>query len=181
MRSFIALPLPDETKADLLRVQNALPAGRPVPKENLHLTLCFIPELPEHLSDEVDFVLQSVRGGPIALRFSGWAQLSASELGLFAVAVDRAPELLELQGRLERRLRAIGVAMPNRRFVPHVTLARPDRGGSPSAEKLARFFEGQGHPWIAPDDVSTVGWYQSTLGPGGARYDLLAEYALRPR
>ncbi|MEM6409641.1 MAG: RNA 2',3'-cyclic phosphodiesterase [Pseudomonadota bacterium] len=181
MRSFIALPLPGDTKADLLRVQSALPAGRPVSEDNLHLTLCFIPELPEHLGDEVDFILQSVRGGPIALRFSGWAQLSASELGLFAIAVDRTPELLELQSGLERRLRMIGVALPTRRFVPHVTLARPDRGGSPSGERLARFFEGHGPPSIAPADVSTVGWYQSTLGPDGARYDLLAEYAIRPR
>lgn len=129
--------------------------------------------------EDVDLLLQSSKPGPIALRFSGWAQLSASELGLIAVGVDRTPALMDLQRSLERRLRGIGLTMPTRRFSPHVTLARPDRGGSVPRARLTRFFEDHGLLDIAPAEASMLGWYQSTLGPGGPRYDLLAEYYLR--
>jgi 2'-5' RNA ligase len=42
MRVFVAIDLPDEVRRELETLQNALPVGRPVPAENLHLTLSFL-------------------------------------------------------------------------------------------------------------------------------------------
>ena len=48
MRAFLALDLPQETRDALIRVQADLPVGRPVPCENLHLTLAFLDEQPHY-------------------------------------------------------------------------------------------------------------------------------------
>ena len=48
MRLFIAIPLPAQARAELVRVQKELlrlsDAARPVPRENMHITLRFLGE-----------------------------------------------------------------------------------------------------------------------------------------
>ena len=47
MRAFLAISLSDQTKAALAHLQSALRLARPLPPENLHLTLVFLDDQSE--------------------------------------------------------------------------------------------------------------------------------------
>ena len=71
MRSFIATPLSDETKAALLPLQRVLRVGRPVPPDNMHLTLVFLDDQPEEVLETLHEELLTLTAPPFCVTFSG--------------------------------------------------------------------------------------------------------------
>ena len=71
MRIFLAIDLPDAIRGELERLQEHLPVGRPVPSENLHLTLSFLGEQSEYVCEDVHEVLIDVHAEPFDLRLAG--------------------------------------------------------------------------------------------------------------
>ena len=61
IRSFAAIALPEAVRFDLSLVQQGLGLTRPVPPENLHLTLVFLGELPATVLADVDLAFGAVR------------------------------------------------------------------------------------------------------------------------
>ena len=53
MRSFIAISPSDDVKAAFAPLQRALPVGRPVPSDNMHLTLAFLDDQTEETLEEL--------------------------------------------------------------------------------------------------------------------------------
>ncbi len=177
MRAFLALPLPEETRAALEALADLVPVGRVVPAENLHLTLVFLGEVDMSQLEALDDEMQGVRAGPVALELGDWEALGGRHPKVVALSA-RGPEAL--QKAVEARVRAAGLAPERRRFRPHVTLARLPRRMQPEQEaRLARFLGRAAAPDVAPMAVDRIDLYQSHLGADGARYELLAEYPLR--
>ena len=97
--------------------------GRPVPAANLHLTLAFLGEVDPG-------AMPALRDAASLARAEAFG-LELDQLGAFARAgvawagCRRAPAaLLELQSGLARRIRDAGVALDERPFAAHLTLAR---------------------------------------------------------
>jgi len=61
MRAFLALDIPENTVAALTRLQTAIPFGRPVPEDNLHLTLAFLDDAPEAELEDLHELLTGLR------------------------------------------------------------------------------------------------------------------------
>ncbi len=169
MRAFLALPVPDDTAAALVRLQSELPSGRPVPEENLHLTLAFLGEVGDDLLDELHLGLASAALGAAPVRFSGLTGFPSRDGNLLVADVAPDPALVRLHGRVTRIIRAAGIALSRRRFRPHVTLMRGARRG------LATDL-----PGIPPYIAGALILYRSTLGSGHARHDAIARYPLVP-
>ena len=87
------------------------------------------------------------------------------------------PGLNHLQAKVETAARSAGLALPGRRFVPHVTLARlPER--FPERGRLEQAIAGRGAyaaPRFAVEDFRL---FRSHLGGEGASYEELARYPL---
>ncbi|MBF9030819.1 RNA 2',3'-cyclic phosphodiesterase [Rhodobacterales bacterium HKCCE3408] len=179
MRAFLALDVPDPAAEAIARLQRSAPFGRPVPEENLHLTLVFIEDLPTDLEEPVHDALSSLRSPPVRVEFSGLAGFGPVERGLLAATVAPDPGLIDLQSRAEARLRSAGLELPRRRFRPHVTLLRMSRAASPEQKvKMQTFLSAFGTAAIPGFDAAEMVLYESTLGPGGARHDELERYPL---
>jgi RNA 2',3'-cyclic 3'-phosphodiesterase len=132
MRLFIALELPQEIKAELAALQQALRQARAevawTKAENLHLTLKFLGEVP---AERVEQIAQACRAAaqtcaPLLLTTQGtgffpdarrprvvWAGLSGA-----------VPDLLALQRQLAERLVPLGFPREDKPFRPHLTLGR---------------------------------------------------------
>jgi 2'-5' RNA ligase len=179
-RLFAALELPAAVRADLAdfgrRAAAADFALRAVNEGSLHLTLAF---LGHRALDEVDPARAAVRGvlaaAPhLALGEAQW--LAPRRPHVLTIALDEDGGALEaLHGQVVDRLReALPTWRPDeRRFRPHVTVARVRRGARPRRGGLP----------AAPRGVfsaASVVLFRSHLGRGPARYEALERVALSP-
>ena len=175
IRTFLALPLPEDITRRLLLVQARLPLQRPVPPENLHITLVFLDSQPESVLAEVDLALGSARLPVPTLALAGIGGFGAGPETVHALITPDAG-LLALQSKVATLVRRLGVVLPARRYVPHVTLARGPQDGAALARALAMIAPLSSQPWRA----SEVILYRSTLLKQGPAYDPLAQYPLIP-
>lgn len=183
-RLFVALDLPEETRAGLVawgREALADPALRPVAPESLHITLAFLGYRPE---EEIEAITAAV-GESVAP--APWVELRDPEqrpprgrARLYALPAV-SPGAEALQAGLEQRLVEAGFYKPEKRpFWPHVTVARvrPEARGSRRPAVVSE------PPGPIPEELKEprssvrMRLYRSVLQPSGARYVPLAQVEL---
>src|SRR5579871_4609423 len=125
MRLFVGLALPQSLKDRLAPLMSGLPGARWVPPENLHLTLRFVGEVDEREAALLDEALTTVERSPFELQVAGCG-IFAQRRGPEAVwiGVTSTPPLVDLQAAVERAAVRAGLAPEEKRFRPHITLAR---------------------------------------------------------
>lgn len=180
MRAFLAIDIPDETATALGRVQAMLPAGRPTPRGNLHLTLAFLDDQPEaRLRDLHDALaaLESRATAGFDVSFDGLGLFGGARPAILFAGVVPAPPLLALHRAVRGAVRAAGIARPRERFRPHVTLARFRPGADPAP--VNRFLADHGRVALPGFRARGLTLFESVLSRDGARHDPLAQYELR--
>lgn len=140
--------------------------GRQVHKENIHITLKFIGDVP--LADTAA-LSQSVKG----LRVEPFI-LTLDKLGYFPkpkvlwLGCHSLPSLLrELVEKINRAVTALGYAPEHQAYTPHVTLLR-------NSKSLSQACEFKPFVW----EVDGFVLAQSIFSPRGVRYRVLQEFAL---
>jgi RNA 2',3'-cyclic 3'-phosphodiesterase len=140
--------------------------GRPVPVENLHSTIVFLGAVPEDHLDRVAAVAQTLKSGPVPLRFDRlehWvkpAVLSLTSSQPLAAATDLATALARL-------LLAQGFTPDPKPYRPHITIAR----------KVVKPHElGPTHPIEWP--AEGIALVESVTAPEGPRYTVLRRWPL---
>jgi 2'-5' RNA ligase len=187
LRLFIAVELDGALRETLGELQERLRKQtldrlRWTRYDGIHLTLKFLGETPEA---RVPAIQAALERGAAGHRKHG---LSLGKLGTFGgrrnprvlwVDLDGDIEpLRSLQESIDAELAAIGYPREERRFSPHLTLARvrPETARD-VAEAMARALESVRVP-TAEIAVEEVALMQSTLGRGGAVYNRLTSVEL---
>lgn len=124
-RLFVAIDLPDEVKASLIGFTRELPVAKWVGPEELHLTLRFIGEVAQETCSLIKSALSRVsfEAFPLTLRGVGHFPPGKHPRVLW-VGMDPGNTLIRLQQEVELALIDAGIAPDERRFSPHITLAR---------------------------------------------------------
>ena len=167
VRLFCALRVPAETLDDLVEWQGgavARVAGvRPVPRENLHVTLAFLGHRPAR---ELEAIVDALREAAAVVeppRLSVRGYRETRSVGMLACD-DEGGRATALAEDLHERLEALGVyERERRRWLPHVTVLR-FRDRPRLRPEL---------PALEPFVTSDAAAYLSRLRPGGARYEVL--------
>lgn len=179
MRLFLAIPMPTQVAVALARVQDEIPIGRPVPEENLHLTLAFLGEIPVTRAEAVHEVLEGVSAAPVELTFGALAVIEPAQPRALVLDVVPSRRLVALQGSVVSAARRAGLDLPRRRFRPHVTLVRfAGRLTPPDELRLAAVLARLGLPRLWPVTAQSITLFQSHLRRDGALYEELAVYPL---
>jgi len=175
MRLFVGLALPQPLKDRLAPLMTGLPGARWVPPENLHLTLRFIGEVDEREAATLDEALSGVQRAPFGLQVSGCG-IFAQRRGPEAVWVGVAstPPLVDLQAAIERAAVRSGLAPEEKRFRPHITLARLKDSPQP---RLQAFVAGH-NLFRETVTIEEFTLFSSKLGSGDPIYLEEATYPL---
>ncbi|MBY6159368.1 RNA 2',3'-cyclic phosphodiesterase [Mameliella alba] len=175
MRLFVALPLPDQACASLEALQARFPVGRPVPYENLHLTLAFLGDQSEDSAELIHDSLLGLRAPAPLLTLAGAAVFGGRHGQAVGLEADGGAALTDLHARVMARLRGGGISVERRRFRPHVTLSRL-RGHADAGPVLAVLAAAM----VGPFDCAAFSLFASHLHPDGAIHEELARYPLTP-
>jgi 2'-5' RNA ligase len=182
MRLFTALDLPADVIGNLEELLRRLKPCAPIQwtrPENLHVTIKFIGEFPEERLGELKQALGAVpRRGAIAVKVRKVGFFpNPHQPHSFWCGID-APGLEPLAADLEAAAESAGVAREERKFSPHLTLARIKKRVpmQPLREAIMRL------PSLEFGEFTAEKFflYQSTLGPGGSVYTKLADWTLAP-
>ena len=167
VRLFCALRLPGDTLDRLVRWQRDVFAGvdgvRPVPRENLHVTLAFLGHRPASELEAIAGTLREAASRVEPPRLSVRGYRETRSVGMLTCD-DEAGRATTLAGELHTRLEALGVyERERRRWLPHVTVLR-FRERPRLRPELPRL-----EPFVTSDAAA----FLSRLRPGGARYEVL--------
>ncbi len=175
-RLFVGIDIPDAIRETLHAFQNGLRGARWVAVENLHLTLRFIGEVARQEAEEIDRALSTIDASPIDITLKDAGAFgSGNRARVLWAGVVRSLELTELKSRIDGVLTQIGIPPDDRKFAPHITLARfrnePARAVDQRAAEMAPLISGQ---FIARHFVL----FESMLGSSGAHYERAAIYPM---
>jgi len=185
LRTFIALPLPDEwigqLAATIEELSRALPSGiRWVSPEGIHLTLKFLGATDSRIVPRIlDAIVENFGDSSPPL-------LTMSALGTFPAGrnprviwagVSGGTESLEdLHRRAEQAVHHLGWSKDGRPFRPHLTLGRVrDRVNARQRQAISDAVGRARLPAVRSWRPDTVRLYRSVLTPRGAQYSSLGE------
>jgi 2'-5' RNA ligase len=177
-RLFVAVSLGDDDRRALIAWAREAVGGdrgmRVVAAEQVHLTLAFLGHRPLDEVGPLCDLVESFSGAPLPVLSTGAALwLSPRRPHVLTVAVnDDEGALASLHASVWDGLEDLGYEREERRFRPHLTVARVRHGWSaPTAHALP--------PTPGLDlDVRAVTLMRSYLGGGPARYEELAQGTL---
>lgn len=173
---FIALPIVEPVEDLFFPLQDGVPGADWHDPGDHHLTLAFLGEVPDHRIADLAAKLAVLRCDQFSLQLQGvghfpprgkpkvlWAGLAPSD------------ELVRLERKVAHAVRDLGLALDERKFAPHITLARLHN--SPPhrvAEWLADCNLLHSPPW----SVHEFALYRSHRSPEGSRYEVLRRFPL---
>ncbi len=175
-RLFVAIDPPDATQQQLAPLCCGLPDARWTDPEQLHLTLVFIGEVSGPVFLDIRETLDGITAPPFALRLKGVGFFPPRGLPRVVWAgVEHCEPLMALQRKITTRLFQLGVPLENRKYSPHLTLARLRQ--TPPA-KVGRYLEAHGLFACEPFPVERFRLYSSVLGRKGAVHTVERDYQL---
>jgi RNA 2',3'-cyclic 3'-phosphodiesterase len=181
-RLFIALELPENIKAALASLGQGGIRVRWIPREQIHLTLAFIGELPTDQYRLLNKILDQVEFYPFEGR--------VGDLGFFGkeshprvlwVALDGGEDLYKLQQEIIQQLKRHNIPFDAKNFKPHITLgrAREERSPKSSARELIQNFLQQGiYLDHSTFQINSFTLFSSKLTPDGSVYTSERVYPL---
>lgn len=175
-RLFVAIDPPQDIRQQLTTICCGLADARWIPPEQLHLTLCFIGEVDHGVCADVRAALGTVTSAPFFLRIQGVGFFPPrGQPRVVWAGIEKNEHMAVLQRKIVTRLFALGLAPENRKFAPHITLARLHQ--TPAA-KVGTYLARHGLLSSAPFAVAKFSLYSSHLGRKGASHLVEQEYFL---
>jgi len=178
IRLFVALDFPADVRQRLAGLGGGVPGARWTEADNLHLTLRFIGEVPGDQAAEIDEALAEVTAPAFDLVLDGVGVFgNGRHARVLWAGVERSEALSHLQSKVESALVRCGLPAEERKFSPHITLARLKDAPK---DRIGRFIEERGLFRAGPMRMDHFTLYRSHLGKGAAVYEALREYPLTP-
>ena len=178
LRLFVGLSLPQGVRDHLATLTGGIPGARWVQADAYHITLFFAGEVPEPVAADLDeqLVRLTAPGFDLSIRGVGHFGTRRKPSSLWA-GVDRAPPLAFLRNKVERAAVAAGFEPEDRKFAPHITLARLRQAPMARVQTWLAHHDALRLP---PIPIAAFTLFRSHLGSERAQYEALADYPLAP-
>lgn len=175
-RLFTGLEIPGDVAFDLDLMRGGISGARWIDRDSYHITLRFIGDIDEGLAREISYELEGVAARPFQLRLSGCGVFGGNKPHSLYVGVEENAELRRLQSIHERICQVLGLPAEQRKFAPHVTLARLK---DPELPALHRFIASHNLYKSRVFEVGRFVLFSSRPSRGGGPYAVEESYRLQ--
>jgi RNA 2',3'-cyclic 3'-phosphodiesterase len=180
VRSFISIDLEDQQIlsriASILSSLQSLGGDlKPVERENIHLTLKFLGNVPTPRLGEVKSSLQQLIFPRFTAEIKGAGAFpNLNHMNVIWVGVEEGwSQVEQIYEQVEKLLSVLGFRRENRPFSPHITIARVRSGRK--RDEIANFLRHIGDESFGTITVDKVRLKQSILSSSGPKYSTLLE------
>ncbi len=175
-RLFVAIDPSPEIRKQLSGICCGLPGARWILPEQLHLTLCFVGEVSGTAFLDIREALVAIKSTPFALRLQGVGFFPPrGQPRVVWAGIETNEALASLQRKITTRLFALGLEPENRKFFPHITLARLHQ--TPPS-RVGKYLQEHSLFALPEFEVDRFLLYSSILGRKGATHFVEQEYLL---
>lgn len=179
IRLFVAFELPEMLRDRLAALQSGVPGARWTEFDNFHLTLRFIGEVDEPVAADIDLFLEDLRHPPFAFTLEGMGAFGGAKPRALYAGIAPCDPLKRLQAKIETGFQRLGLPPEERKFTPHVTLARLNRD-VPAAAAMQFVAAHNLFAW-GPVPATQITLFSSHLHREGSRYVAERRYSLRDK
>ena len=175
-RLFTGLEIPADVAFDLGLMRGGIIGARWIDPDCHHITLRFIGDIHDGLAREIAYELEGVEARPFQLRLAGCGVFGGNKPHTLYAGVEENADLRRLQAIHERICQVLGLPPEQRKFTPHVTLARlkdPDMGA------LQRFVADHNLYKSRLFEVARFVLFSSRPSRGGGPYAVEESYQLQ--
>ena len=176
-RLFTGLEVPQDITRQLELLRGGIPNARWIDPQDYHITLRFIGDIDEATARHIAELLCEVHLPAFTLKLAGIDWFGGARPHSVHARVLPSKELNALQQAHERVCQMAGLKPENRRFIPHVTLARCK--GAPLAAVRA-YASAHGLFSAGPFAVNRFVLYSARPSRGGGPYVVEQAYPLMP-
>ncbi len=175
-RLFTALEVPRNVALSLSLLRGGIPGARWIDVENYHITLRFIGDVDNRTADEIVDRLDRIDRPEFQAQLTGIGSFGSKKPHSIWAGVSMSPDMLALQGEIERICQRIALPPDPRKFMPHVTLARLKHC---RLDDVVHYLSGRGNFHTAPFKVSRFVLLSSKESVGGGPYVTEEIFSLR--
>lgn len=185
MRFFIALEIPKQNLPEFQSIQAKLHTFIPQAKltdiEKIHLTLAFIGEQPDELRDQlIQVIRNSVKNIPTfevtPAYIDGFPTIHHPEV-LWVGVKDDIDKVLLIREGIKDGLEAMHLPVDERRFVPHISIAKLNHSFQIDRNLEVRLEEMM-QSNFAPIQITSIKLFESIPEDGLHQHNTLAEIKL---
>ncbi|MBP7791992.1 MAG: RNA 2',3'-cyclic phosphodiesterase [Candidatus Goldbacteria bacterium] len=128
MRCFIGIPLNSTTQNEIYGVYPRIKDLKFTKKENLHITVKFLGEIKEDKIEKIKEIIGESLNGveKFAIscnRLSSFPSLTSAKV-IWVNVIQGSKIIEKIYNRLEDKLEKTGIQKENRKYIPHITIAR---------------------------------------------------------
>lgn len=176
LRLFAGLELPVLLRQRLTLMHGGIDGARWTERDNFHLTLTFIGNVDEAVAEAAHDALSSVHTEPFTLQVKGTGAFAkGKDVHVLWIGVEHNEVLFRLKDKIDRALQRAGVPFENRKYTPHITIARLQK--SADEKEIARFM--QEHNLFSGEfDVDTFTLFRTHQTKNGSMYEPVEQYPL---
>lgn len=128
MRLFIAINFTNEVKdylyKTIMELKQQSVSGNFSQKENMHLTLAFLGEVPDSGIENIESAMDRVNGKGFKIEISGFGNFRNRGEKLYWRGIKENKDLNSLQKSLIDKLKEDNIEFDEKPFKPHITLGR---------------------------------------------------------
>jgi RNA 2',3'-cyclic 3'-phosphodiesterase len=175
-RLFTGVEIPADVAFDLDLMRGGIIGSRWIDPGSFHITLRFIGDIGDGLAREIAYQLEGVEARPFSLRLKGIDAFGGNKPHTLYAGVEESAELRRLQSIHERICQVLGLDAEQRKYTPHVTLARLKDA---SVGEVHRFVASHSLYKSRVFEVSRFVLFSSRPSRGGGPYAVEESYQLQ--
>jgi len=175
IRLFVAIDIPESVRKEVEGLGRSIPNARPVPADQLHLTLKFIGEVESSRLLDIKDALEKIVLPKFSLALKGVGTFPPRGMPrVLWAGVQHSERTMTLRNAIEKSLAAIDIPR-EKRYTPHLTLARLKN--SP-IHRLQQFLAGNAFLQSEEFTIDSFHLYRSQLSQKGALHFLESSFPL---